>query len=109
MEKHRMGQNVEWKNTEWDKTSNEKKVEWDKMSNGNMVRKICVNIFFIFITTKLYILIIIIFTLMFMYFLKIPLDTICIVMSKMVKNVENVRKWEKSAQGHMDVDTDRDT
>ncbi len=29
-----MGQNVECKN-----------VEWDKMANGNMVRKICVNIF----------------------------------------------------------------
>ncbi len=68
----------------------------------------------------MYILIKIIFTLMFMYFLKIPLDTICIVMSKMVKNVENVRKWEKSAQVHVhvslsvsvspwDKDTDTDT
>ncbi len=34
MEKHRMGQNVEWKN-----------VKWDKTPNGNMERKICVNIF----------------------------------------------------------------
>jgi hypothetical protein len=46
-----MGQNVEWKNTEWDKTLNEKKVEWDKMSNGNMVRKICGNIF-VFLMSK---------------------------------------------------------
>jgi hypothetical protein len=32
MEKHRMGQNVEWKNTEWDKMSNE------KTSNGTKCR-----------------------------------------------------------------------
>ncbi len=60
------------------------------------------------------------FKLMFMYFFKIPLDTICIVLSKMGENVENVRKWEKSAQVHVhvslsvsvspwDTDTDRDT
>ncbi len=46
MEKHRMGQNVEWKNIEWDKMLNEKtpngtnverkNIEWDKMSNGNI-------------------------------------------------------------------------
>jgi hypothetical protein len=66
-------------------------VEWDKLSNGNMERKIYVNIFFFFNTTNMYILIMIIFTLMFMYFLKKQLDTICIIMSKMVKNVENVR------------------
>ncbi len=29
-----MVQNVEWKNAEWDKMSNEKKVEWYKTSNG---------------------------------------------------------------------------
>ncbi len=30
MEKHRMGQNVEWKNTEWDKMSNVKTLNGTK-------------------------------------------------------------------------------
>jgi hypothetical protein len=55
-----MGQNVEW-----------------KYGKKNMCKYFC-----FFITTNMYILIMIIFTLMFMYFLKKPLDNICIVMSK---------------------------
>ncbi len=65
-----MGQNVEW-----------------KYGMKNIFKYFC-----FFITTNMYMLIMIIFTLMFMYFLKKPLDTICIIMAKMVKNVENVRK-----------------
>jgi hypothetical protein len=68
-----MGQNVKWKNSRMGQN-----VEW-KYGKKNMYKY-----FWFFITTNMYILIMIIFTLMFMYLKKKPLDTICIVMSKMV-------------------------
>ncbi len=60
MEKHRMGQNVEWKNSRMGQNVEWKNVEWDKTPNGNMVRKICVNIFG------------------FLLLLRKPWDTICL-------------------------------
>jgi hypothetical protein len=58
-----MGQNVECKNA-----------EWDKMSNGNMVRKICVNIFGFVLLLSDYMGTAVLHT--------DKLDTICIIMSK---------------------------
>ncbi len=64
-----MGQNVEWKNTKWDKMSNEKTLNGTKCRMEIWNEKICVNIF---------------------GFLLLLSDYMYNNVEKMVKNVENV-------------------